>query len=120
MTGSIIIFGVTIAIVIIFISQCRKPWGLPGSLIIGTMNRGHSGVTDWGLEHLQIGRQDRILDVGCGGGVTIGKLAGMAGEGTIAGIDYSVRSVAMARAKNRELIDAGRIEIFHGGVSKLP
>jgi len=84
------------------------------------MNRHHSKLTDWGLSHVAIKKTDRILDVGCGGGRTINKLAALALAGKVQGIDYSEESVAAARRKNSRWIDIGRVEIEHGSVSHLP
>jgi ubiquinone/menaquinone biosynthesis C-methylase UbiE len=102
------------------IGQCRKPSGLFGRFILWDMNRHHSKLTDWGLSHVSIGKNDTILDVGCGGGRTINKLASMATAGIVHGVDYSEASVAAARKTNRRLIDAGRVEIQQASVSKLP
>src|SRR5437867_3694172 len=84
------------------------------------MNRHHSKLTDWGLSHVPIKKTDRILDIGCGGGRTINKLAALASAGKIHGVDYSEDSVAAARRINARWIDIGRIEIEHGSVSQLP
>jgi len=84
------------------------------------MNRHHSKLTDWGLSHVAIRKTDRVLDVGCGGGRTINKLAAMASAGKVDGIDYSEASVAAARRKNARWIDIGRVEIERGSVSQLP
>jgi ubiquinone/menaquinone biosynthesis C-methylase UbiE len=102
------------------IAQCRNPSGFFGRFILWDMNRHHSKLTDWGLSHVSIGKKDAILDVGCGGGRTINKLASMATAGIVHGIDYSEASVASARKTNRRLIDAGRVEIQQASVSKLP
>jgi ubiquinone/menaquinone biosynthesis C-methylase UbiE len=84
------------------------------------MNKSHSKLTDWGLERVTIGRHDTILDVGCGGGRTVGKLAAIANEGKIYGVDYSEESVAATKRNNAELVSAGRVEVRHGSVSELP
>lgn len=102
------------------IAQCRKPSGLFGRFILWDMNRHHSKLTDWGLSHVAIKRTDRILDIGCGGGRTINKLAAIASAGKVYGIDYSEQSVAAARRTNAVWIDIGRVEIDHGSVSQLP
>ena len=102
------------------IAQCRKPSGLFGRFILWDMNRHHSKLTDWGLSHVSIKMKDTILDVGCGGGRTINKLAAVATAGKIYGIDYSEQSVAAARKTNARLINAGKIDIRHGSVSQLP
>ena len=84
------------------------------------MNDRHSGVTDWGLEHVAIASHHTIRDIGCGGGRTVHKLAAIATEGKVYGVDYSLSSVAASRRTNRELIKIGRVEIQPGSVSHLP
>jgi len=101
-------------------SQFAKPQGWLGRWILRRMNRSHSTVTDWGLSHIEIPRNGCILDVGCGGGRTIGKLAARSQRARVYGLDHSPESVAMALKLNAELIDAGRVEIVEGSVSHLP
>ena len=84
------------------------------------MNMSHSDLTDWGLKHVLIEKRFTILDVGCGGGRTIQKLAAIAIEGMLYGIDYAKGSVAASRGKNAQLIKAGRVEIQRASVSQLP
>lgn len=84
------------------------------------MNRRHSRLTDWGLRHLSIRADDTILDVGCGGGRTVAKLADLAPNGSIHGIDYAPASVVAARKLNQELVDVGRVTIQQASVSELP
>jgi ubiquinone/menaquinone biosynthesis C-methylase UbiE len=100
--------------------QCGKPSGWLGRVTLWRMNLSHSKVTEWGLSHLSIGKADTILDVGCGGGATIARLADLASEGKIYGVDYSEDSVAASRKTNQRLIAAGRAEIVQASVSKLP
>src|ERR1700722_20321610 len=60
--------------------QVRKPGRWVGLPFAWLMNLSHSRLTDWGLRHVHIdNKQDlTILDVGCGGGRTIQKLAAIA------------------------------------------
>jgi SAM-dependent methyltransferase len=102
------------------LKQCRKPTGWLGRLLAWEMNIGHAKLTDWGLKHICIGRHDIILDVGCGGGGTVRKLAMVAAEGKAYGIDFSEKSVSVSRRTNKQLIQAGRVEIRPGSVSCLP
>ena len=104
----------------LLIRQCRKPFGWLGRSTARSMNARHSRVTDWGLSHVTIESTFQILDVGCGGGRTVEKLAGMAPAGRVEGIDYSPASVAVARQTNAALIDQGRVEIREASVSGLP
>lgn len=100
--------------------QVRKPDLWLGRLFTGIMNRSHSDLTDWGLTHVQIQRNASILDVGCGGGRTIEKLAVLAADGKVCGVDYASGSVAASRAKNADLIRSGRVTIAQASVSQLP
>lgn len=100
--------------------QWRKPKGPLGRLLLSAMNANHSKLTNWGLGHVSIGRHDTILDVGCGGGGTVRKLAGIAFEGKVCGIDFSEESVTVSRRTNERAITAGRVEIQHASVSRLP
>jgi ubiquinone/menaquinone biosynthesis C-methylase UbiE len=84
------------------------------------MNSRHSKVTDWGLSHASIGKRDTILDVGCGGGRTVGKLVAIATQGKVYGIDHSPESVAMAIRTNKQWIDMARVEVREASVSRLP
>jgi ubiquinone/menaquinone biosynthesis C-methylase UbiE len=84
------------------------------------MNSRHSSVTDWGLSHALIGKQDIILDIGCGGGRTVSKLAAIATQGKVYGIDHSTESVTMAMRTNKQWIDIARVEIREASVSQLP
>ncbi len=104
----------------IMLHQCRKPSGWLGRLILRNMNSRHSKVTDWGLAHVSIGKNDTILDVGCGGGRTVSKLAAIATQGKVYGVDYSEASVATAKRTNARSVDLARVEIRQGSVSQLP
>jgi len=84
------------------------------------MNSCHSKLTDWGLKHILIENHRTILDVGCGGGRTVSKLAAIATQGKVFGVDYSEESVAATKRTNAQWIDLGRVEIRHGSVSRLP
>src|SRR5262249_3565450 len=109
-----------IALMIYVLGQVRKPDRFAGRLFAWIMNLSHSALTDWGLRHIEIGQHFTILDVGCGGGRTIQKLAALAAAGNVYGVDYASGSVAASRAKNAALIQAGRVEIQQASVSQLP
>jgi ubiquinone/menaquinone biosynthesis C-methylase UbiE len=101
-------------------SQAKKPSGWLGRLLLRNMNSRHSHVTDWGLSHITVGAHDTILDVGCGGGRTVSKLAALATQGKVYGVDFSRDSVAVASKTNRSWIETGHVEIHEGSVSQLP
>ena len=100
--------------------QCRRPSDRAGRAVLQRMNVSHAAVTQWGLSHVQIGQDFTILDVGCGGGRTVDRLAAIATRGKVHGVDYSEESVATARETCQSAIAEGRVEIQQAGVSKLP
>jgi ubiquinone/menaquinone biosynthesis C-methylase UbiE len=102
------------------LNQFRKPTGWLGRLTLREMNRHHSKLTNWGLQHIAIAQHDTVLDVGCGGGRTVHKLAGIATESKVYGIDFSEASVTFSRRTNMRWIELGRAEILHASVSGLP
>src|SRR5512142_320604 len=101
-------------------SQVRKPSRWLGRVVLWRMNLSHSDLTDWGLSHVEIGKSFTILDVGCGGGRTIQKLAEIAAQGKVYGVDFAAGSLAASSAKNKQLIQSGRVEIKQAAVSLLP
>lgn len=103
-----------------FLSQCRRPTGPMGRRVVATMNVTHSALTDWGLTHVTVRPTDAILDVGCGGGRTVQKLAALAHGGRVTGVDYSEASVEASRALNAETIAQGRVTIVPGSIAALP
>ena len=101
------------------LSQSKEPRGRFGRFLVTCMNSGHSGLTKWGLSFIDIERDAYILDIGCGGGKTVERLAGIAPDGKIVGLDYSPDAVAVASKKNRSLINERRVEIVHEAVSSM-
>lgn len=101
-------------------NQGSKPSGWLGRFNLWRMNSSHSKLTDWGLRHISIGTHDTLLDVGCGGGRTVAKLADIAKQGKVYGIDHSEVSVAASKKYVTQYITVGRVEILHGSVSQLP
>jgi ubiquinone/menaquinone biosynthesis C-methylase UbiE len=100
--------------------QARKPDKWFGKIFARLMNREHERMTDWGLGQVGIPSDFNILDVGCGGGRTLEKLAAIASRGKVYGIDYAEGSIAVSREHNAQLIEAGRVVVQKASVSQLP
>ena len=103
-----------------FFQQVRKPSGWLGKRVVTAMNLGHGAMTDWGLQGLTLPPDASILDIGCGGGSTVRKLAAMAPGGRVVGVDYSLTSVAVSSPTNADEIRAGRVQIERASVAALP
>jgi ubiquinone/menaquinone biosynthesis C-methylase UbiE len=100
------------------LDQYKCPTGRRGRVVAALMNKGHKALTLWGLTHVNIEPDYMILDVGCGGGQTISRLAQRAFQGKIFGIDYSADMVAYSRKVNKKLIAENRAEIRESSVEK--
>ena len=101
-----------------FFDNMRKPQGKLGNIQLKSMNKEHTPVSLWGLKHLNIKSDDVILDVGCGGGINVKRMAECAKK--VYGIDYSIESVKLSKEVNEKLIDEGKVEILEGNVKDLP
>ncbi len=99
-------------------NQFRRPTGRRGRFVAALMNRGHKSLTLWGLTHVKIEPNYVILDVGCGGGKTVSRLAEKAPLGKVFGIDYSADMVEYSKKVNKKLIAQNRVEIVEGSVEK--
>jgi ubiquinone/menaquinone biosynthesis C-methylase UbiE len=99
--------------------QFRHPNGRRGRLVAALMNMDHRPLTIWGLRHVEIEPDYVILDVGCGGGKTVSRLAKKTPHGKVFGIDYSTEMVEYSKKVNKKLIAEKRVEILEGSVDKM-
>lgn len=116
---SVLFLVLVIGMTLYLIRQCRKPQSWLGRFFLWEMGQRHTDLTNWGLSHVLIKSNFEMLDVGCGGGKTVGKLAAMAPNGLVSGLDYSRASVAASLRTNRDAVANGRVAIYHGSVSSL-
>lgn len=63
---------------------------------------------------------DRVLDIGCGGGATLQRISKRIGKGHLTGVDYSPVSVELSKKTNRKDIADGKMEIVEASVEELP
>jgi ubiquinone/menaquinone biosynthesis C-methylase UbiE len=100
------------------LDQYKRPTGRRGRVVAALMNKGHEALTLWGLTHVNIEPDYVILDVGCGGGKAVSRLAKRAVRGKVFGIDYSADMVKYSQKVNKTLIAENRVEIREGSVEK--
>ena len=103
-----------------FFNNTRKPEGLLGRCMVGSMNHAHAALADWGLSHLPETGPAEIAELGCGGGRNIRALLRKYPAATVTALDYSEISVEKAMRVNRKGLQAGRCRIIQGDVSCLP
>ncbi len=103
-----------------FVSQTRKPEGILGKLMVGSMNGGHAKLADWGMSHLDGITATCIAELGCGGGRNASELLKRYPQAKLTAMDYSGVSVEKAKGTNKAFIAAGRCTVLQGNVASLP
>ncbi len=99
--------------------QLRKPEGILGNLVALFMTMSTRELNNWTIDLLNIQPTDRVLELGFGPGLGIQRVAEIATQGFVAGVDFSELMVRKARKRNATTIAAGRVDLNHGDVSSL-
>lgn len=101
--------------------QFQKPTGFLGRVAGWIMaSRGSNRERSlWSIERLGVRPGDRVLEIGFGPGVALRRLAELAGEGRVIGLDHSEVMHSQAMRRNAAGIRAGRVELYRGGVESL-
>jgi SAM-dependent methyltransferase len=102
------------------ISQFGRPRGAAGRLAGWIMAGSDSNRrrNRWVASLLDVGPQERVLEIGFGPGLAIAELAGRAGH--VYGVDHSEVMVRQARRHNAAAVRAGRVELLQASVDRLP
>ncbi|MEO1017959.1 MAG: class I SAM-dependent methyltransferase [Pseudomonadota bacterium] len=102
------------------ISQLGNPAGLTGWLVLWRLNRANRGMNDLAYRALDLSENDRVLEIGFGGGALIDKIYKQNIVTFLAGIDTSALAVKFSKKRFQSAIRAGKIELFQGGEQSLP
>jgi len=86
--------------------QYRCPTGEQGREVAKKMNQSHWDLTTWGLGHVKVEPDSKVLDVGCGGGKTLKRLTRRASRGKY------------AKKVNQKLIAKSRVQITKATAEK--
>ncbi len=103
-----------------FLNNTRKPKGLLGKWMVGSMNHFHASVADWGMKHLPKTDLGEIAELGCGGGRNVRELLQRYPSAKVTALDYSEISIEKTKQLNRKDIQKGRCRVIEGNVSQLP
>lgn len=98
----------------------RRPSGLVGQIIGNNMAQQHVPENDWTVSLLDVQPTDHILEIGFGPGIAIERVAALASEGHVAGVDFSRAMVTAASQRTRQAMKAGRVTLHYGDVVSLP
>jgi len=102
-------------------NQLVRPAGWAGKYLIGRLwNRHNRVLNESTFAHLQTLTNDRILEVGFGGGWLLKKILSAVSTGAVAGVDASSIMVGQARKKFRKHINRGVLHLHHSTAEHLP
>jgi ubiquinone/menaquinone biosynthesis C-methylase UbiE len=96
------------------------PSGWAGKFFGYVMASKNATMNRLAIALLDVKPEDQILEVGFGPGLAIEWAAARAMRGFVAGVDLSGVMVAQATARNKQAIQAGRVELKQGTVLNLP
>ncbi len=100
--------------------QLAQPSGLLGRLVGGMMDRWNHGMHAAALSALGVQRGDHVLEIGFGGGATLGPLLRASGAGGVVGLELSATMVERARRHYRDALDDRHLELRLGSAEHMP
>lgn len=103
-----------------FSEQARKPSGIFGRWVMSLIfDRGNAFLNDFVFDQMAVQAGDRIIEIGCGTGKLISRMAGDVDGGWIEGVDFSGEMVSVARKRNNREIAGGRVNIVEGNFDEM-
>ncbi len=108
----------------VIVEQFKHPHGVLGRAAGWIMAHRESNLlrNEWVVAELGIEPHHRVLEIGCGPGIALGRAVELASEGKVIGIDHSALMVRAAARRNAEAVARGRLEVIHadaGAVNDL-
>ena len=101
--------------------QLSNPTGLvAGSFLPRLWNRRNAALNDLTLACLDLSPDNRVLDVGCGGGYLLEQMSRAVYDGALSGVDISDRILAHCRWRLHRLIQIGQLELSCASAESLP
>ena len=100
------------------VSHFGEPKGPRGWLAAQVVARLTGEANRWMVDLLEVGADDRVLDVGCGPGLAVADAAAQGGR--VVGVDASPTMVRLACRRNRAAIRRGQVVIHGADAIDLP
>lgn len=101
--------------------QLSTPSGVFGRWILAPLwNRRNSASNDAAFKSLVLQPDDRVLEVGFGGGYLLGQIAAVVTRGLIAGVDASETMVTLSEKHYESIIRTEKLEVLLAPAEALP
>jgi len=103
-----------------FLTEFEGSPGLLGKLADLAVAREHREINAWVISLLNLQPRDRVLEIGFGPGLALGKVSQLLPDGFIAGITSSEPLLHRVRARNRAAVQAARMDLRLATARALP
>jgi len=101
--------------------QLAHPTGWFGSLFTARwLNKANLAMNEFTLERLSTSSDDRILEIGFGGGDFLEKILSTKSSEYVAGVDLSIYMVNVVGRRLRPYTQSGKAEVRCGDIEALP
>jgi ubiquinone/menaquinone biosynthesis C-methylase UbiE len=100
--------------------QLRHPQGAAGRLIGHLMASINWRPYQLAFDALEVRPTDHVLELGCGGGRSLGRLCDLASRGQVDAVDHSRAMIDMAARRNANRVSGGHLRLHTGPFSPLP
>lgn len=102
-------------------SQFGDPRGPLGALFGRTIfANGNAAFNQWVTQQIDAQQDSRILEIGCGPGVTLQALGARSPAAHTVGLDRSLVMVKQAKRRNGAAMREGRLDVLQGNAESLP
>lgn len=101
--------------------QLEMPTGIFGRLITGSLlNKANENIIECTIRLLQLKPNEKVLDIGFGGGISIKKMLNVKNIRIISGVEISAPMINRAKKKFKKEIKKGLVELKKASVENLP
>jgi ubiquinone/menaquinone biosynthesis C-methylase UbiE len=101
--------------------QLARPSGVIGRWLTARwLNRANGAMNRLALDGLRLGADDRVLEIGFGGGDLLARMLQAQPGATLAGVDISADMVAVVSRRLSAAMRAGRLRLTRGDIQALP
>lgn len=101
--------------------QLGNPSHGVGQVVLAPLwNRRNSSLNNRAFTELTVQPDDRILEIGFGGGYLLRLMLEQISSGLVAGIDISPAMVSYCTVRSYRTVRAGQVKLLHGAAENLP
>jgi ubiquinone/menaquinone biosynthesis C-methylase UbiE len=101
--------------------QLARPTGWFGRFFMARwLDKANIQMNHLTIDSLALKADDRLLEVGFGGGYLLGKVLEEGSCAFAAGVELSGEMVRCGRQRFRSFIESGKVEIAHGDIEHIP